>query len=696
MNRRFPILCFLLIVVTFCSAQSGWDKSKLLTSLQKDLADTTRINIYNELCWPIYSYSNADSSLYYGHLALQLSGSKHEMKLRSVAFRRIGITYSNLGDVKNAVVNEEESYRLSDSLHFERGKFLALNNIGVAYLNREFFSNALAYFLRTLPYLEESKDYGNHARVFVNCGIINRSLKNLEKEKYYFLNAGKYAALDGNSELQINVNSYLCASYRRLNKLDSANYFIERAGALITNDTRPDIAFNYYLTRAQLPAVQEKHKEALGYLQTAEKFASGLSDKVTLYINFGEQYEHLKAFPEALKYYQLALDLSEKNKMYDNMQYVSEKMAKIYEHQHNLPAFAHMLKRYVMYRDSNETINQKQEILAKQMQFDLERQHVADSIRYEQKETMTKMELDLAESNLSKERVMRICLIVGLLIIMAFAIFISKRLHITRRQKVIIEDQKKLVDIKNREITDSINYARRLQLAILPQISEIQSKLDFSIFYQPKDIIGGDFYFFDQFGGKIFLAICDCTGHGIPGAIMSVVCHEALSKSIREHKLQDPAQILEKTRTLIIANLNAAEKNIRDGMDCSLLVLDEELSEAAWAGAYNPLWRHDENGFVEIKGTKQSVSFHEQLKPFDCTRFKINSGSTFYLFTDGYADQFGGAKGKKYKYASLQNYLLEIQSHSVAEQVQLLETNFTKWKGALEQIDDVSVAILKF
>ncbi len=691
-------IAFFICLTLFLSApaQSGWKKAELLNALQKGgNADTTLINIYNELTWPVYSYTNFDSSLYFGNLALTLSAQKHDMFRYSVAHRRIGITYLNFGELRKALSHEERSYILSDSLKFERGKFLATNNIGVAYLNSEMFEKALPCFLRTLPYLESNKLYPDLAKVYINCGIINRKLQNVPKEKYYFLNGNKAAEQGNDADLKVVTNSYLCATYRRLSQLDSADYYLKRSAKFITPQTAQQVVYNYYLNAAQLEGSRANHHAALRLLEKTKQYSTGLSDEITLLINFGEQYVHLGENAKALSYYRMALEKSEKNSMYDNLEFISDAMAHVFEKQNDVRSYARMMKLYVQFRDSNEKINHNQEILSKQVQFDLERQHVADSIRFEQKEMLTNMELEVAEARLQRERITRFMLLGGLLIIVGIAIFILKRLRITNKQKHIIELQKKMVETKNTELMDSINYARRLQLAILPQLPDIRALLDVHLFYQPKDIIGGDFYFFDHFQGRLFFAICDCTGHGVPGAIMSVVCHEALSKSIREHHLLDPAQILSKSREQIMHSLNAQEQKIRDGMDCGLLVIDKSTRKAEWAGANHVLWYYVNNSLHEVKGSKQSVSYHEQMKEFATESIQLPEDIILYLFTDGYADQFGGPHNKKYMYRSLKSQIETIHKLSGTDQIAHLSREFNHWKGGTEQIDDVTVAIIQ-
>lgn len=677
-------------------AQSGWSKSKLLNTVnQPDTNDTTLINCYNELAWPVYSYTQTDSSIYFAKLALALSAKLNDMYRMSIAHRRLGITYSNTGALRLAVLHEERSYKLSDSLNFDRGKFLATNNIGVAYLNSELFDKALPFFLKTLPYLEQNKLYGDLLKVYINCGIINRKLNNVPKEKYFFINANKAAQLTHDSDAYVITNSYLCATYRRLGQTDSANYFLNKASRYISDQTAGYVVYNYYLNAAQLAAQQRNHKKALDLLEKSMPFSAGLSDEITLLINFGEQYVHLKDFGKALQYYKSAYEKSERNNLYDNLQYISAAMASVYEQQHRVADYAAMMKKYVQHRDSNEKINRAQEILSKQVRFDIERQRVADSVRYEQREKMTNLELEMAETRLANERYTRFFLVGGLALLIGIAIFISNRLRITKRQKHIIELQKKLVETKNTELMDSINYARRLQLAILPQLDIIKRHLHLELFYQPKEVIGGDFYFFDHYNGRSFFAVCDCTGHGVPGAIMSVVCHAAIQESIRVQGITDPAEILEHSRNQIIKSLNAQEQNIRDGMDCSMLVIDTTTRLANWAGANHHLWLFTENTFSELKGVKQSVSFHEQPKPFISHTFELPHNMQLCLFTDGYYDQFGGPGNKKLMYRNFQKQMFGIVAQPAANQVEALRSAFTNWKQSNEQIDDVTVAIIR-
>ncbi|MCB9223484.1 MAG: SpoIIE family protein phosphatase [Crocinitomicaceae bacterium] len=285
----------------------------------------------------------------------------------------------------------------------------------------------------------------------------------------------------------------------------------------------------------------------------------------------------------------------------------------------------------------------------------------------------------------------------------------------TEKQKIEIEEQHQVLELKNEEITSSITYARRIQSAILPPKRTLSSKFSESfILYKPKDIVAGDFYWVEQLDDTMFIAAADCTGHGVPGAMVSVVCNSALNRCIREFNLTDPGQILDKTRELVIETFDQSEEEVKDGMDIALISLNTKTLELKFAGANNPLWivKHEknetlidsedakvfeENGYelIEFKGDKQPIGVHFNPKPFHSISLKLTKGETIYLFSDGYADQFGGDKGKKFMYKSMKKLVLAMQRESVLTQHRIMDEQFENWRGGIEQTDDVCVIAIK-
>ena len=265
-------------------------------------------------------------------------------------------------------------------------------------------------------------------------------------------------------------------------------------------------------------------------------------------------------------------------------------------------------------------------------------------------------------------------------------------------EKKIVEEQKKVVDEKNHEILDSINYAKRIQTAILPQPRVVKEFLKSSfVLYIPKDIVAGDFYWMENIDQTVYIAACDCTGHGVPGAMISVVCNNALNRALNEYGKRLPSEIFDKTRELVIENFAKSDEDVQDGMDASLAALDVNSRTLLWSGANNPLWiiRKDVNTheyvLEDIKADKQPIGKGYETKPFTTHQIQLNEGDTIYLFTDGYADQFGGEKNKKMTKAQFRALLLSLAHLPMEKQRSALLEFHDQYRGNEEQVDDICV-----
>ena len=266
----------------------------------------------------------------------------------------------------------------------------------------------------------------------------------------------------------------------------------------------------------------------------------------------------------------------------------------------------------------------------------------------------------------------------------------NRQKAIIEKQKLFVEHQKHLVEEKNQEITDSITYAKRIQSAILPQEKLIKEHLPNSfILYKPKDIVAGDFYWFDVFEDLIFFAAADCTGHGVPGALVSVVCHNALNRSLKEFSLTNPAEILDKTREIVVTEFEKSDEDVKDGMDISLCVLNKRNLTLNWAGAHNPLWILRNEEILETKADKQPIGKFAYSQAFTNHEIQLFEKDEIYISTDGFQDQFGGEKGKKFKASQMKDILIVNSEKTMHEKLHLLDETFESWKGELEQIDDV-------
>jgi len=250
----------------------------------------------------------------------------------------------------------------------------------------------------------------------------------------------------------------------------------------------------------------------------------------------------------------------------------------------------------------------------------------------------------------------------------------------------------------NRHITDSIVYARRIQSAVLPPQQLFQNFFsEHFIIYQPKDIVSGDFYWIKQFNQNLIFAAADCTGHGVPGAFVSMLAISLLNDITQSFPITTAAEILNNLRIkLKQAFQNNSEKQTKDGMDIALCILNTQTLELQYSGAYNPLYIFNNTNFIEIKANKQPIGNHLKEVPFENHTYNLQKGDTFYLFSDGYIDQFGGENKDKFKAKRFKNLLSDIQPLTLIEQQQLLLTNFSDWKGNIPQLDDMMIIGLRY
>ena len=259
-----------------------------------------------------------------------------------------------------------------------------------------------------------------------------------------------------------------------------------------------------------------------------------------------------------------------------------------------------------------------------------------------------------------------------------------------------VEHQKHEIEEKNKDIVDSIKYAKRIQNTILPTDDLLDEILeDYFIIYKPKDIVSGDFYWADHFDGKSYFSAIDCTGHGVPGAFVSIVGFNGLKRTVNEFKLRQTGPMLDKLTELVVETFSAAESHLKDGMDMALCCIDYKTLKVEFSGANNPLIIIRNGEIIEIKGNKQPIGEFEKRVPFTTNEVQLEKGDSCFVFTDGYADQFGGPKGKKFKLKTLKNLLLEVASLPVKEQKEQLEIAFNNWKGEIEQLDDVCLIGIK-
>jgi serine phosphatase RsbU (regulator of sigma subunit) len=267
-----------------------------------------------------------------------------------------------------------------------------------------------------------------------------------------------------------------------------------------------------------------------------------------------------------------------------------------------------------------------------------------------------------------------------------------------QKQKEIAESQRDLIAYQKKHITDSIHYAKRIQTALLPSLELFSDEIDHFVLYKPRDIVSGDFYWVAKIDGQQMVIAADCTGHGVPGAFMSMLGVSLLNEIILNRKITQPDHVLNILREYIIRSLKQVVQTsgIKDGMDMCVCLIDFEKNKMQFAGANNPLWIFADGQLNEIKGDKMPVAIHDTMVPFTNNIVDLKKGDTFYIFSDGYADQFGGPQQKKLLNKNFKSLLQKVQDLPMLEQGAKIDEFFEDWRKELDQIDDVCVIGIRY
>ncbi len=295
-------------------------------------------------------------------------------------------------------------------------------------------------------------------------------------------------------------------------------------------------------------------------------------------------------------------------------------------------------------------------------------------------------ELEFKSKTIKAQRNLIIVALVSLILILGL-LFILLRINKQRRQAlVIIED-------KNQNIQDSLNYAKEIQNAMLPRPAFIEKTFTkHFVLFKPKDIVSGDFYWMESAEDRVYFSVADCTGHGVPGALMSIICSYALTKVVKELDEREPSKILDMTADLLKMYFSRTEETLYDGMDLSLICIDKKSKELIYSGAHNPLFYFKDGVLNVIMADKQPIGIFEKRQPYVQHKLPLNTLENIYLFSDGFADQFGGPNNKKFSKGKFKKLLLSVQDEPMENQLRIIEKALDDWKEGVEQTDDICIA----
>jgi serine phosphatase RsbU (regulator of sigma subunit) len=518
-------------------------------------------------------------------------------------------------------------------------------NMGLLFSSIKDIEKSISYFGKSLQLYSKIKDWKGIAKCYLNLGNSNSSKGYTDLAIECFEKGLEIDAKYNNNEKKAEFLSGIGTIYFNLLNNEKALYFYKEA-LKVQEVVKPnDVVFlknNIGVVLMEL----ERYNEAKSYLIEAYFSSSNPRNKADYAFNLAQMYEQLGDYKSAIDF----------------------------------------MDTYVRLNDSlNNAIYTKNlsETEAKYQNEKREEQNILLSERLKNKSLQIYFAL------------------AAILLLVGLAFFIFRGLRQKNKANIALSDKNKIIEEKSllveeqhKDITDSIKYAQRIQQAILPPDKLWNNILPQSfVFYQPKDILSGDFYWIEETTEHIFIAAADCTGHGVPGALMSIVNYNLLNRAVLEHGLTNAGAILDSVNKYLTLSLHQTyqESAVRDGMDVSLCVINKKTKKMDFAGAFNSIYLIRNNAIQEFIPDKQPVGafIEDNIKPFTSQSFQLLENDVVYMFTDGYADQFGGPKGKKYKYKQLQHLLLSSYTKPFDEQNQIFKSAINDWKGSLEQVDDI-------
>ncbi len=634
--------------------------------------------------------------------------------------------YINTGDYELAISNAEKAEALAITLGFKKGLAKALNARGLIYKAQGDYPKALDYFLRSLKIREDIGDKNGIASSLNNIGLIydyhgdypkalDYQLRSLKIRKEIGDKNGISASLNNIGNIYTHQGNYPKALDFHLRSLKIKEEISNKDGMAHSLN---NIGIIYHS--------QGNYPKALDYQLRSLKIREEIGDKNAIassFINLGDTYLKTGNTSLAIEYGIKALTIANEIKALDLIKFANELLSYAYQKTNQHQKALEYYKAFIVARDSLFNEENTKKLVQSELKFDYEKKEQATKLEQEKKDAIALEEQE-------KQKIIRNSFMGGfaLLLLLSVVIFKSyrnkkKANELISLQKQEVEQQKHIIEEKQKDILDSIHYAKRIQDALLKEEQHISDHLpEHFILFKPKDIISGDFYWSLEKQGHLYLAAADCTGHGVPGAMMSMLGIAFLNEITGIEHLLSPAEILNRLRDKVVKELGSSGQT-KDGMDISLCKINLKTTELEWAGANNPLWiiktappslpvgeeyhqKSETQNFVdnsssplgrlggasliEIKADKQPIGYSDVYKPFTNHTF-TDKDCIYYLFTDGYADQFGGSNGKKFKYKPLQEKLISLSGATLDVQKNELNTIFDEWKGDLEQVDDVCV-----
>ena len=698
--------------------------------LQETYKDTLKVNVLNELADQLYVFE-PEEAIRYGRLAKNLAESINYREGLAFAYKNIGLGHYMLSDYQEALENWDPSLALYEELGDDKMVANLLSNRGSVFYTTGNSVQAIEYYVRALKIAEEVNDSLRIGTLLLNIGLVYmKQPATLDQARDYCIRAVAMGESIGNTRLTGVGYLNLGQIYMGKETYDSALYYYDQALDVISSGANISTIYNdigsIYAKQNEFPTALKYQFDALDLAQNE----NAQYQETSALLGLASTYEQQGELAQAISYYQQAVELAQETGLDPELSMAYKGMSDTYA---ALSDYRNAFKYINLHIElDNATLQKENENKTNTLMFSYQLDKKQDEIAL--------LEQDKEIEQLKSKRQRAILISIGgvgiLLLILAGGLYNRMRFIRRTNQKIQaqkdeiesqrdqieaardkIQEQHDMVYSQKEMITDSISYAERIQSALLPSKSVLDQMMgDYFVILKPKDIVSGDFYWVKEVQDHLVIVGADCTGHGVPGAFMSMLGMTLLNGLINDRCFDAPSAILDKLRQKIKVMLDqdGASDEQKDGMDVALAILNKKTREVHFAGANNPLYivRHKELGvgkdleafaskengkfqLFEIKGDKQPVGTHWEETPFTTHSIYLKEKDSIYMFSDGFIDQFGGEKRKKFMSGNFKNLLLSVQDESMDKQARILEETFESWRGDIEQIDDVSVIGVK-
>ena len=596
----------------------------------------------------IFYYTNEiDSALIYFNKSLAKAVEVKDSLSECKNLNNIASIYYHKGESKKALDFYLEGGRREKNFGFTEGENISLNNIGYIFSALKMHEKSRYYFRKGLNYAQKTKDYSS--LIYSYDGLSTTYVNNKDSNHFYKFKAYDVALKINDINNAMHSSADIAQIYLEKHDYKKAYKYANESLIYSIKLKNSSVKSIIYMVLASIANIEKNNTLALSYCDSISKYLNNKNESfssINLYKILSGIFESCNKPDSAIKYFKKASIISDS-----------------------------------LYKTELTSI-----VAELQSKYDISR-----------KETEI---LELNKTNKQKQMIIYVSIFVfGIVTLLTVNIFriSSKRKKLNLELQLTntkVEKQKNKIEEHQKEILDSIHYAKRIQNTLLAHHDFLNDNIPNNfVYFNPKDIVSGDFYWATKHGSNFYLAVCDSTGHGVPGAFMSLLNIGFLSEAINEKNITETNLIFEYVRERLISSVS--KEGQKDGFDGIIVRFNQSTKEITYTAAHNAPILISNNELIELQKDKMPVGIGERSENFTCHKLQVKQGDMLYLYTDGYADQFGGPKGKKFKYKPLNELLLSISNKTLSEQKQELETNFKNWKGDLEQVDDVLIIGLK-